>query len=203
MFKTKEALIPYLLLVAAMAGGLLWHESENVPGLGRTVTSGKVAVGGPFTLTDQNGAVRSSSEFRGKYQLIYFGYSFCPDVCPTTLSVMAQALDKMGIDQRRIVPIFITIDPERDNPKVLSSYMAAFGPRFVGFTGSVKEITAVEKEFRVYAKKQPLDKANPNGGYGMDHSSVIYLMGPDGRLVTFYDELISPDTLLKDLKAKI
>jgi len=199
MFKTKEALIPYLLLVAAMAGGLIWHESENVPGLGRTVTSGKIEVGGPFTLTDQNGNKRSSAEFHGKYQLIYFGYSFCPDVCPTTLGVISQALDKMGVDQNRIVPIFITIDPERDSPSVLKNYMAAFGPRFIGFTGTPAEIAAVEKAYRVYAKKTPLAA----GGYGMDHSSVIYLVGADGRLVTFYDELISPDQLEKDLKAKI
>lgn len=199
MLKTKEALIPYLLLVAAMAGGLIWHESENVPGLGKTVTSGRVEVGGPYTLTDQNGKTVSSADFHGKYQLIYFGYSFCPDVCPTTLGVISQALDKMGVDQNRIVPIFITIDPDRDTPAVLKNYMAAFGPRFVGLTGSQAQITPVEKEYRVYAKKQPL----ASGGYGMDHSSVIYLMGPDGRLVTFYDELVSPDQLEKDLKAKI
>ena len=203
MFKTNEALIPYLLLVAAMAGGLIWHESENVPGLGRTITSGKVEVGGPFALTDQNGKPRSNTDFRGKYQLIYFGYSFCPDVCPTTLGVISQALDQMGVDGNRIVPIFITIDPERDTPAVMKQYMAAFGPRFVGLTSNVATINAVEKEYRVYAKKQPLDKANPKGGYGMDHSSVIYLMGPDGRMVTYYDELISPDALAKDLKAKI
>jgi protein SCO1/2 len=199
MFKTKEALIPYLLLVAAMAGGLIWHESEKVPGLGRTVTQGQAELGGPFTLTGQNGQKVSSTDFRGKYQLIYFGYSFCPDVCPTTLGVIAQALDKMGAEQKRIVPIFITIDPERDTPAVLNKYMAAFGERFVGLTGSVDEIAAVEKKYRVYAKKTPM----AGGGYGMDHSSVIYLMAPDGRLVSFYDELISPDELLKELKAKI
>src|SRR6202041_1287760 len=127
----------------AMAGGLIWHESENVPGLGRTITSGAIAGGGPYTLTDQNGDKRSSSDFRGKYQLIYFGYSFCPDVCPTTLGVMSQALDKMGVDADRIVPIFITIDPARDTPPVLKQYMAAFGPRFVGLTGSAPAIAAV------------------------------------------------------------
>ena len=200
MFKTKEALIPYLLLVAAMAGGLLWHESENVPGLGRTVTSGVIQVGGPYQLTDQDGKPRASADFWGRYQLIYFGYSFCPDVCPTTLGVMSAALDKMGVDAKRIVPIFITIDPERDSPAVLKKYMAAFGPEFVGLTGSPANIAGVEKAYRVYAKKQPLDGKN---GYGMDHSSVIYLMGPDGRLVSFYDELIAPDALAKDLKAKI
>ncbi len=199
MFKTKEALIPYLLLVAALAGGLLWHESDNVPQLGRTVTTGTVAVGGPYQLIDQYGHARGSADFRGKYVLIYFGYSNCPDVCPTTLAVMSDALDKMGMDANRIVPVFITIDPERDTPAVLKLYMASFGPRFVGLTGSVSAIAAVEKEYRVYAKKQPL----PGGKYGMDHSSVIYLIGPDGKLVTFYDELIPAADLAKDLKAKI
>jgi len=199
MFKTKEALIPYLLLAAALAGGLLWHESEMVPGLGRTVTSGQIAVGGPYALTDQDGKPRASSDFHGKYQLVYFGYTFCPDVCPTTLAVMAAALDKMGVDQNRIVPVFITIDPERDSPAVLKKYLAAFGPRFVGLTGGPQQIAQVEKEFRVYAKKQPM----AGGNYGMDHSSVMYLMGPDGRLVGFYDEAMQPEDLAKDLKKKI
>ena len=199
MFRTKEALIPYLLLVAAMAGGLLWHESESVPGLGRTVTSGDAAVGGPFRLTDQDGKPRASSDFAGRYQLIYFGYSNCPDVCPTTLGVIAEALDKLGVDATRIVPIFITIDPDHDTPKVLKAYVAAFGPNFVGLTGTQAEITAVEKQYRVAAQKKPLG----GGEYTFDHSSVIYLMGPDGKLISFYDELISPDELAKDLKAKI
>ena len=199
MFKTKEALIPYILLVAALAGGLLWHEAGTLPGLGRTITTGKIDVGGPFTLTDQDGKKRALSDFRGKYVLIYFGYSFCPDVCPTTLAVMAQTLDRLGPEARRIVPVFITIDPERDNPSVLKKYMEAFGPAFVGLTGSPAEIAAVEKEYRVYAKKSPI----PGSGYGMDHSSVIYLMGPDGRLVSFYDELIPPQQLEKELRSKI
>ena len=199
MFKTKEALIPYLLLVAALAGGVLWHESEALPGLGRTVTSGSVAVGGPFHLIDQNGKPRASSDFAGRYQLIYFGYSNCPDVCPTTLGVMGEALDKLGVDARRITPIFITIDPEHDTPAILKSYVAAFGPNFVGLTGSMADIKTVEKAYRVYAEKKPLER----GKYAFDHSSVIYLMGPDGKLVSFYDELIAPDALAKNLKAKI
>jgi protein SCO1/2 len=199
MFKTKEALIPYLLLLAALAGGLLWHESEMIPGLGRTIVSGQIAVGGPYALTDQDGKPRAGTDFHGKYQLIYFGYSFCPDVCPTTLAVISAALDKMGVDQNRIVPVFITVDPDRDSPAALKKYLAAFGPRFVGLTGTPRQIAQVEKEFRVYARKQPLS----GGNYGMDHSSVIYLMGPDGKLVSFYDETISPEDLAKDLKKKI
>ena len=199
MFKTKEALIPYLLLAASVAGGLLWHQSEMLPQLGRTIVSGQIAVGGPYALTDQDGRPRASTNFPGKYQLIYFGYTFCPDVCPTTLAVMAAALDKMGAAQDRIVPIFITVDPARDKPAVLKKYLAAFGPHFVGLTGTPDEITRVEKEYRVFAKKQPLQ----DGNYGMDHSSVIYLMGPDGKLVSFYDEAASPDDLAKALREKL
>ena len=108
-------------------------------------------------------------------------------------------MDKLGTAQDRIVPIFITVDPERDNPAVLKKYLAAFGPRFVGLTGTPKQIARVEKEYRVFAKKQPL----PGGTYGMNHSSVIYLMGPDGKLVSFYDDAASPDELAKDLREKL
>jgi len=199
MLRNRQALIPYLLLVAALAGGVLWHESEKVPGLGRVVSTGQADIGGPFQLTDQSGKRVTDKDFRGRYMLIYFGYSFCPDVCPTTLAVMAQALEKMGDRSRRIAPILITIDPERDTPKVLEDYVKAFGPTFVGLTGNAAEIKGVEKKYRVYAVKKPLE----GGNYGMDHSSVIYLMGPDGKLVSFYDEAISPDDLAKELKQRL
>ncbi len=204
MWRNKQALIPYLLLVLALAGGILWHESQLVPGLGRTVSTGVPQVGGPFRLTDHTGKPVTDQDFRGRYMLIYFGYSFCPDVCPTTLGVMAEALQKLGSDSRRVVPIFITIDPERDTPKVLADYMRAFGPQFIGLTGNPAVIKDVEKEYRVYAVKRPLDPSKGNAaGYGMDHSSVLYLMGPNGKLVSFYDEAISPDDLAKDLRQKI
>jgi len=199
MLRNRQALIPYLLLVAALAGGVLWHESEKVPGLGRVVSTGRADIGGPFQLTDQSGKRVTDKDFRGRYMLIYFGYSFCPDVCPTTLAVMAQTLEKVGDRSRRVAPILITIDPERDTPKVLEDYVKAFGPTFVGLTGSAAEIKDVEKKYRVYAVKKPLE----GGNYGMDHSSVIYLMGPDGKLVSFYDEAISPDDLAKELKQRL
>jgi protein SCO1/2 len=198
MLRNSRALIPYLLLLAALAGGVLWYESKQIPGLGRVVTTGTADVGGPFTLTDHNGKTVTDRDFRGRYMLIYFGYSFCPDVCPTTLGVMAEALQKAGGKAQRITPIFITIDPERDTPQVLADYMKAFGPQFIGLTGSPAAIKDVEKKYRVYAAKRPLDR----GGYGMDHSSVLYLMGPDGKMISFYDEAISPDELAKDLRAK-
>ncbi len=203
MLRNKQALIPYLLLVAALAGGLLWYQSEQVPRLGRVVSTGKMEVGGPFRLTDHTGKPRGDSDFRGRYMLIYFGFTFCPDICPTTLAVMAEALDKLGPEAKKIVPILITIDPERDTPQVLAEYVKAFGPSFVGLTGSVAEIKDVEKKFRVYAVKQPLDDAPKGGNYGVDHSNVMYLVGPDGKVIHFYTEAISPDDLAKDLKSKI
>jgi len=199
MLRNRQALIPYLLLVAALIGSVLWYESEKVPGLGRVVSTGQADIGGPFQLTDQSGKRVTDKDFRGRYMLIYFGYSFCPDVCPTTLAVMAQALEKVGDRARRVAPILITIDPERDTPKVLEDYVKAFGPSFVGLTGSAAEIKDVEKKYRVYAVKKPLE----GGNYGMDHSSVIYLMGPNGKLVSFYDEAISPDDLAKELKQRL
>jgi len=198
MLRNRQALIPYLLLVAALAGGLLWHQSEMVPGLGKNVITGRADVGGPFRLIDHNGKAVTEADFRGRYMLIYFGYSFCPDVCPTTLAVMAQALEKRGGKSQRIVPILITIDPERDTPQVLNDYMKAFGPSFVGLTGSDAAIKDALKKFRVYAAKKPME----NGNYGVDHSSVLYLMGPDGKLVNFYDEAVSPDDLAKDLRLR-
>jgi protein SCO1/2 len=205
MFRNRQMLIPYLLLVAALAGVLLWHQSKDPSeGLGRVVSTGTTMVGGDFTLTDHTGRKVSSTEFRGRYLLIYFGFTMCPDVCPTTLAVMADALDKMGDTRKKIVPILITIDPERDTPKVMAQYVKSFGDDFIGFTGSVAEIEAVKKLYKVYGAKKALDEDKGlAGGYGMDHSSVMYLMGPDGKLVSYYDELIPADKLEAELRAKV
>jgi protein SCO1/2 len=119
------------------------------------------------------------------------------------LAVMADALDKMGPAGAKIVPVFITIDPERDNPKLIKAYMEGFGPAFVGFTGSVAQINAVKKLYKVYGEKKALDEAKGlAGGYGMDHSSVMYLMGPDGKIVSYYDELIPAAKLEAELREK-
>ena len=193
-------LIPVLLTASLVLGALIWQASDTLPGLGRVFATGTPAVGGPFALTDQNGKPRSSGEFRGRFQLIYFGYTYCPDVCPTTLALMGDALNKLGPARSRIVPIFITVDPERDTPAQLKSYLKAFGPDFVGLTGNVKVITRVAGEYRVYFKKHPL----PGGGYGMDHSNVIYLMGPDGRFLAYWDDTaIGPDKLAAELRARL
>ena len=144
------------------------------------------AIGGPFALTDQDGKPTADTDFAGKYRAIYFGYSFCPDVCPTTLQVLMQgyhafAKDSPG-DAARLVPIFITVDPDRDTPAVLKQYVGAFGPELKGLTGTPAEIAKVAKEYAVsYSKEAP---AKGGSGYLVSHSSVVILFGPDGKPIT-------------------
>jgi len=199
MIRTPQALIPYIAMLAAVIAGLLWHAGDQVGGLGRAVQTGTAQIGGPFALIDQDGKMRTDAEFHGRYLLIYFGYTFCPDVCPTTLAEMGAALDKLGPKRSRVVPVLVTIDPERDTPKVLHDYMKTFGPDFVGLTGSSRAIADVAREYHVYIKKRPLK----GGGYGMDHSGVIYLMRPDGKFVTYYQDEIGPDKMADDLRARL
>ncbi len=198
MIRTPQALIPYLLAAAALMAGILWQAGENVARLGNVHSQGIAAVGGPFSLIDQNGNPRHAEDFRGRFMLVFFGYSYCPDVCPTALAAMADAVDKLDKPDR-VVPIFVTIDPERDLSEVLKAYLKAFGPRFVGLTGDAKSIAAAARAYRVYYKKQPLQ----GGGYGMDHSSIIYLMGPDGSFIENYDANIGADALAAALKSRL
>src|SRR5258707_11695952 len=150
MRRLPAVFIPVLLLLALVTGALLWRASDTLPGLGRVIGSGTPDIGAPFALVDQNGHRRASSDFAGRYMLIYFGYSYCPDVCPTTLALMGDALDKLGAKADAIVPIFITIDPERDSPAKLKPYLASFGPRFVGLTADLATIKKAAALYRVY-----------------------------------------------------
>jgi cytochrome oxidase Cu insertion factor (SCO1/SenC/PrrC family) len=192
--------LPVVLVLAVVLGIVLWRASDDLPGLGRVVGSGTPSIGAPFTLIDQDGKRRSSRDFAGKYMLIYFGYTYCPDVCPTTLALMGDAIGRLGPKGARVVPVFITIDPARDTPAQLKSYLKSFGPQFVGFTGSEQDVAKVAADYRVYARKHPLG----GGGYGMDHSSVIYLMGPDGKFVAYWDDTaVGPDALAKEIRTKL
>ena len=139
-------------------------------------------IGGPFALTDQNGRTVTDQDFAGKYRIMYFGYTFCPDVCPTDMQVVGTALAHLDKSDpalgSRVVPIFVTIDPARDTPAILKQFVAAFHPRMVGLTGSPAAIDKVAKEFAVYYAK---GDASPSGGYLMQHSSQTYLMDPAGK----------------------
>lgn len=161
-------------------------------------TSGKALIGGPFSLVDQNGRRVSEKTYKGKFMLIYFGYTFCPDVCPTELQVMSSALDLLGTPAKRIQPIFISIDPERDTVAVLADYMTNFHDSFVGLTGTPQEIKAAAKAYRVYYSKVKEDGSPED--YLMDHSSIIYLMNERGEFVKHFSFGVSPDELAAGIK---
>jgi cytochrome oxidase Cu insertion factor (SCO1/SenC/PrrC family) len=152
-------------------------------------------IGGNFTLIDQHGTRRSMAEFRGKYTLIYFGYSFCPDICPLGLQNMSGALNILGRDLDDIVPIFVTIDPERDTVESLKIYTTNFHPKFIMLTGTPQEVAPVLKSYKVYAAK-----AKPDGtmaDYLMDHSTLIYLMDREGHFMKSFPHTIAPEELAK------
>src|SRR5665213_949698 len=127
------------------------------------------AIGGPFSLVEQDGRTVTDADFKGEPKLVFFGYTHCPDVCPTKLFDMTQVFQKLGPD-KKVAGLFITVDPERDTPAVMKDYMSSFDPRIVGLSGSREAIDPVLKEFRVYSHKQPTD----DGDYSMDHSAIVY-----------------------------
>ena len=138
--------------------------------------TGGPSIGGPFTLMAEDGRSVTDEAYRGKWMLVYFGYTFCPDVCPTTLNNIAQALAQLGPDAERLNPLFITVDPKRDTPKVMGDYVKSFDPQIIGLSGTPGQIAAVAKEYHVYYAVQPGDGDN----YLVDHSSFVYLMTPQG-----------------------
>jgi protein SCO1/2 len=136
-------------------------------------------VGGPFQLTDQDGRTVTEADFKGKLHLVFFGFTHCPDICPTTLFEMSETLRRLGPAADKTAALFISVDPERDTPEKLKQYLSSFDKRISGLTGTPEQIAAVTRAFKAYAKKVPLD----GGGYTMDHSAIVYLMDRDGRFV--------------------
>jgi protein SCO1 len=178
------------ILALLLIGGVVWMQ-YSPPAVD------SAAIGGPFQLVDSAGHPVSDQAFRGKYMLVYFGYTFCPDVCPTTLSDVATALDRLGPRADQVQPLFITVDPERDTPAVVGQYAANFSPRLVGLTGTPDQIAAVAREYRVYyARHRTGDKP---GDYTMDHSSILYLMGPDGHFIAPIRADEPPEVIASDI----
>lgn len=161
-------------------------------------STGKALVGGPFSLVDHTGKRVTEKEFTGKPMLVYFGFTHCPDICPSGLQVISAALDKLGPDAGKITPVFMTLDAERDTPEVLASYLKSFHPRIVGLTGTPDEVAAAAKAYRVYVKKVA-DEKFP-GGYSLDHSSFMYLMDAKGEYVRHFPHTVGVDDLAAALK---
>jgi len=153
-------------------------------------------IGGSFLLVNQDGETVSEADFMGKYMLVYFGFTYCPDVCPTSLTVIEDALGLLGDEAEHITPVFITVDPERDNPEALKLYVEHFHPRQVGLTGSVAQIKAVAKAYKVYFSKSG---DGYDDDYLLDHSSITYLMSPEGKFITHFSNGVEASTMAEKI----
>jgi cytochrome oxidase Cu insertion factor (SCO1/SenC/PrrC family) len=162
--------------------------------------SGRAPVGGPFELTDQTGHRRTDADFRGKLVVLYFGYTYCPDVCPTELQSISLALDKLGAAADTVQPLFITVDPERDTPARLADFVSSFHPRLIGLTGSLAEIRKTAIAYRTFFAKN--DSTLPDE-YSIDHSGFIYLVGKDGRYLGFLPPGLAPDAIVDAIRARL
>lgn len=156
-----------------------------------------VNIGGPYTLIDHTGAATTEARFAGQYQLIYFGFTFCPDFCPTELQVFARTLDLLGDQSSNVQPLFITIDPARDTVSQLAQYVGLFHPRLVGLTGSEAQVAQAAKAYKVFFAKAP---GSDSENYVMDHSTFSYLMGPDGRLITVFPHGTSAEDMARTIR---
>lgn len=183
----------FIILVAFAVGGLVALPLVYGPEPG----AGKVAIGGPFTLTSHEGKRVTEKDFQGKYMLVAFGYTYCPDICPGELQTISNALDALGPKADNIVPVFISVDPERDTVPQLAGYVQNFSPRIVGLTGTSEEIKAAAKVYRAFYKKEP--SATP-GDYAMSHSTFMYVMSPAGEYVTHFNYGITSEDMTAKLK---
>ena len=160
-------------------------------------------LGGSFNLVDQDGTPRTDAYYRGSYPLIYFGFTHCPDLCPRSLGTMGAAIDQLAArapaKAQRVVPILITVDPERDNVAVMKEYVARFHPRLVGLTGPAEEIERATRSYGAFYAPVP----EHDGGYAMDHSGFIVLMGPDGEYLTHFESNVGPDEIAAALDRRV
>lgn len=175
-------------------------------------SSGTPSIGGAFTLVDHNGKTVSEQDFTGRHMLVFFGYTNCPDVCPLTLNTLTEVLDKMGKDADQIRPVFVSVDPRRDSPKVIKEYLSNFHKSFIGLTGTEDQVKAAKRTFRIFSEVNHAgaehtetgahkdESSHATGDYLVDHSTVAYLMGPDGKFKTFVRHSASADAMLAKIR---
>ena len=176
-----------------------------------TETLSTPQIGGPFALLDHTGRALSERDFRGSFMLVFFGYTHCPDICPTELQLISEAIDGLGESGAKVQPIFITVDPERDTPEVLADWLSNFHPRMIGLTGSRAQVAAARKAYRVYAAKfyPPPGSLSGEGDddegseYLLDHSAITYLVGPDGRMRAVFPQGSDGDEMAATIRAHL
>jgi len=184
-------------VIGALGGAALLVLTRGAAGPS-VETSGKALIGGPFTLVDQTGKTVTEQDFRGRYMLVFFGFTHCPDICPGELQVISASLDGLGAKADEVVPIFITLDPERDTPSAMADYVKNFGSRFVGLTGSPEAIAAAAKAYRIAYSKFQEDTTKAD--YSIDHSALVYLMGKDGEYITHFPYGTPASKLIETLR---
>ncbi len=191
-----------LLIFTAFFAGLVLCLGVVLFVAGRGTGQGGIqaaAIGGPFKLTDQDGQLFSDQDLRGKSFLVFFGFTHCPEVCPTTLFEISEIMRNLGTDADRTAALFITVDPERDTPEMMKDYLSSFDPHLRGLTGDPAALAAVAKAYRVYYKKIPLE----DGDYTMDHTAIVYLMDKQGRFVTPFNMKRTADVAAADLRKRL
>jgi cytochrome oxidase Cu insertion factor (SCO1/SenC/PrrC family) len=182
-------------VVLAAAGGWLlesWLAAQQP-------ARGKALIESDFSLVDHTGKPVTDEDFAGKWQLVFFGFTYCPDVCPTTLNDISVVLEKLGDDADQVQPLFITVDPERDTPEVMAEYVANFDPRIVGLTGSPEQVKQAAQAFRAYYAKA--EREDQPDGYTMDHSAFLYLMNPEGEYATHFSASDDPAAIADEIRA--
>lgn len=191
----------WAMLVVLAALGVLAYELVVLPGQSSRQSIDVPAIGGAFAMVDQNGDPFTQEDLEGHFSLIYFGYTYCPDICPTELTIIADALDLLGEAGRQVTPIFVTVDPERDTVEQMKMYVHHFHPRLVGLTGSVEQVAAMAKAYRVYYAKVPEAGATSKDDYLMDHTAVVYLMDPDGRFRAHFPHGTDPQAMAAKIRS--
>jgi protein SCO1/2 len=188
------------LAVIAVASWVAWswivNGDRDAGGAGGTLRA-EADIGGPFSLIDHHGNHVTDKTYRGQYLLVYFGYGYCPDVCPTELANVANVMDILGEKAKKVTPLFISVDPERDTPEFLADYVVNFHPRLVGLTGTPEEIAKVAKEYKVYYAKS---RKSAGEDYLMDHTSFVYLMGPDGQFLNMFRGQTDPKAMAETVE---
>ena len=193
---------PFVLLATVFAGvlvlvsGLLIGIAFRDQSHGVAGSPLGAAIGGKFSLVDQNGKPFTDADLKGKWNLVFFGYTHCPDVCPTALNDLSLALDQLGAKEKDVGIVFISVDPDRDTPAVLKSYIESFGAPIEGLTGTPQEVAQAAKDYKVYYAKHP----RADGGYDMDHSALIYIMDPAGRFTATFTPEDTSDTMAARLR---
>jgi protein SCO1 len=188
-----------LLVLAAFLGGLVLCFGVVLLVTGRgaaPIATAQAAIGGPFRLTDQNGKAVTDADFKGHPSLVFFGFTNCPEVCPTTLFDISEVLNRLGPDAAQVNALFVTVDPERDTPEKLKDYLSSFDPHLIGLGGDPAALAAVAKAYRVYYKKVPQD----GGSYTMDHTAIVYLMDKQGNFVAPFSLKRRPEDAAADLR---